>query len=58
MAGALAWTIQLVLFVLVVQQVIVWIEHWLLRYRAVSNGRRDDRAAYSLHWCDQGIRPA
>jgi len=36
MAGALAWTIQLVLFVLVVQQIIVWIEHWLLRYRAVS----------------------
>src|SRR5437764_887045 len=36
MAGALAWTIQLVLFVLVVQQIIVWIENWLLRYRAVS----------------------
>ena len=34
MAGALAWTIQLVLFVLVVQQIIVWIENWLLRYRA------------------------
>jgi len=36
MAGALAWTIQLVLFVLVVQQIIVWIENWLLRYRPVS----------------------
>jgi NitT/TauT family transport system permease protein len=36
MAGALAWTIQLVLFVLVVQQVIVMIEKWLLRYRPIS----------------------
>ena len=36
MAGALAWTIQLVLFVLVVQQLIVWVENWLLRYRPVS----------------------
>ena len=36
MAGALAWTIQLVLFVLVVQQIIVWVEKWLLRYRPVS----------------------
>jgi NitT/TauT family transport system permease protein len=36
MAGALAWTIQLVLFVLVVQQTIVMIENWLLRYRPVS----------------------
>jgi len=36
MAGALAWTIQLVLFVLVVQQVIVWVENWMLRYRPVS----------------------
>jgi NitT/TauT family transport system permease protein len=36
MSGALAWTIQLVLFVLVVQQVIVWVENWLLRYRPVS----------------------
>jgi NitT/TauT family transport system permease protein len=36
MAGALAWTIQLVLFVLVVQQVIVMIEKWLLRYRPTS----------------------
>jgi len=26
----------LVLFVLVVQQLIVWTENWLLRYRAVS----------------------
>jgi hypothetical protein len=25
-----------VLFVLVVQQIIVWIENWLLRYRPVS----------------------
>jgi len=36
MAGALAWTIQLVLFVLVVQQTIVMIENWLLRYRPVA----------------------
>jgi len=36
MAGALAWTLQLVLFVLVVQQAIVGIENFLLRYRAVS----------------------
>jgi NitT/TauT family transport system permease protein len=36
MAGALAWTLQLVLFVLVVQQMIVATENWLLRYRAVS----------------------
>ena len=36
MAGALAWTIQLVLFVLVVQQAIVMVERWLLRYRPVS----------------------
>ena len=36
MAGALAWTLQLVLFVLVVQQAIVGVENFLLRYRAVS----------------------
>jgi len=36
MAGAIAWTIQLVLFVLVVQQMIVAVETWALRYRAVS----------------------
>ena len=36
MAGALAWTIQLVLFVLVVQQAIVMVEGWVLRYRPVS----------------------
>lgn len=36
MAGAVAWTLQLVIFVLVVQQTIVFIENWLLRYRAVS----------------------
>jgi ABC-type nitrate/sulfonate/bicarbonate transport system permease component len=36
MAGALAWTLQLVLFVLVVQQAIVAIEGFVLRYRAVS----------------------
>jgi NitT/TauT family transport system permease protein len=36
MAGALAWTLQLVLFVLVIQQVITAIESWALRYRAVS----------------------
>jgi hypothetical protein len=36
MAGAMAWTLQLVLFVLVVQQTIAAIENWALRYRAVS----------------------
>jgi len=36
MAGAMAWTLQLVLFVLVVQQMITAIETWTLRYRAVS----------------------
>ena len=36
MAGAIAWTLQLVIFVLVVQQTIVLIENWMLRYRAVS----------------------
>lgn len=36
MAGAMAWTLQLVLFVLIVQQTINAIETWALRYRAVS----------------------
>ena len=36
MAGAIAWTLQLVLFVLIVQQTIVAIENHALRYRAVS----------------------
>jgi ABC-type nitrate/sulfonate/bicarbonate transport system permease component len=36
MAGAMAWTLQLVLFVLVVQQTINMIEAWALRYRPVS----------------------
>jgi ABC-type nitrate/sulfonate/bicarbonate transport system permease component len=36
MAGAMAWTLQLVLFVLVMQQSINAIEAWTLRYRAVS----------------------
>jgi len=36
MAGALAWTLVLVLFVLVVQTVIVALESWVLRYRPVS----------------------
>jgi ABC-type nitrate/sulfonate/bicarbonate transport system permease component len=36
MAGAMAWTLQLVLFVLVMQQTIAAIEAWTLRYRAVS----------------------
>lgn len=36
MAGALAWTLQLVLFVLVMQQILTLIENYLLRYRAVS----------------------
>ena len=36
MAGALAWTLQLVFFVLIAQQVIALIEAWAFRYRAVS----------------------
>lgn len=36
MAGAIAWTLQLVLFVLVAQQAIVMIESFVLRYRPVS----------------------
>jgi ABC-type nitrate/sulfonate/bicarbonate transport system permease component len=36
MSGALAWTLVLVLFVLVVQTAIVAIESWVLRYRPVS----------------------
>jgi hypothetical protein len=36
MAGALAWTLQLVAFVLVVQQILSWIERVAFRYRAVS----------------------
>lgn len=36
MAGALAWTLQLVLFVLVMQQLLTLLENYLLRYRAVS----------------------
>ena len=36
MAGAMAWTLQLVLFVLIVQQTINAIESWALRYRPVS----------------------
>lgn len=36
MAGAMAWTLQLVLFVLIVQQSVNALEAWALRYRAVS----------------------
>jgi ABC-type nitrate/sulfonate/bicarbonate transport system permease component len=36
MAGAMAWTLQLVLFVLIVQQTINAIEAYALRYRPVS----------------------
>lgn len=36
MAGAMAWTMQLVIFVLVVQQTINAIEAWALSYRPVS----------------------
>lgn len=36
MAGALAWTLQLVFFVLIVQQILTWIENFAFRYRAVS----------------------
>jgi NitT/TauT family transport system permease protein len=36
MAGALAWTLQLVCFVLIVQKLLSWIEAHAFRYRAVS----------------------
>jgi NitT/TauT family transport system permease protein len=36
MAGALAWTLQLVFFVLIVQYLITQIEQHAFRYRAVS----------------------
>lgn len=36
MAGAIAWTLQLVLFVLIVQQVLTFLENYFLRYRAIS----------------------
>jgi NitT/TauT family transport system permease protein len=36
MAGALAWTLQLVFFVLIVQEILTWIENYAFRYRAVS----------------------
>jgi ABC-type nitrate/sulfonate/bicarbonate transport system permease component len=36
MAGALAWTLVLVVFVLIVQQVIAGIEGWLLAYRPTA----------------------
>jgi ABC-type nitrate/sulfonate/bicarbonate transport system permease component len=36
MAGALAWTLQIVFFVVVVQQIISLIETNVFRYRAVS----------------------
>jgi hypothetical protein len=36
MAGALAWTLVLVLFVLVTQSALAAIEAWVLRYRPVS----------------------
>lgn len=36
MAGALAWTLQLVLFVLVAQQILTAIERYAFRYRGIS----------------------
>jgi hypothetical protein len=36
MAGALAWTLQLVVFVLIVQAILSFIEKIAFRYRAVS----------------------
>jgi NitT/TauT family transport system permease protein len=36
MAGALAWTLQLVFFVLIVQGALTLIENTAFRYRAVS----------------------
>ncbi len=43
MAGALAWTIQLVLLVLVVQQLIVWVEKWLFGAIGRSPSGRHNR---------------
>ena len=39
MAGALAWTLQLVFFVLIAQQLLTMLENYLFRYRAVSERR-------------------
>jgi len=36
MAGALAWTLQLVFFVLIVQGALTLVENTVFRYRAVS----------------------
>jgi ABC-type nitrate/sulfonate/bicarbonate transport system permease component len=36
MAGAIAWTLQMVVFVLVTQSILSLVEAYLLRYRAVS----------------------
>src|SRR5208283_1797001 len=36
MAGALAWTLQLVIFVLIFQRIITFMETYCFRYRAVS----------------------
>jgi hypothetical protein len=36
MAGALAWTMQLVIFVILVQQAIASLENFAFRYRAIS----------------------
>jgi NitT/TauT family transport system permease protein len=36
MTGALAWTLQLVFFVLIVQRLLAWIEANAFRYRALS----------------------
>ena len=36
MAGAIAWTIVLVIFVLVMQRILTTIENWLLRYRPAA----------------------
>ena len=61
MAGAIAWTLQLVLFVLVVQQTIIAIEGWALRYRAVSERahlRRSDMAEPVIRFRDVTRRSA
>jgi ABC-type nitrate/sulfonate/bicarbonate transport system permease component len=36
MAGAVAWTLVLVFFVLVVQRLLTLLENWVLRYRPAS----------------------
>ena len=60
MAGALAWTIQLVLFVLVVQQIIVWIENLAAALPAGlrAGGMTVSEPLHPLHRRHEGVSPA